>query len=257
MEANRKAGAVMEEKKKKRVRFEIDRTGCFAEAAMILLLLSAIFRLIGSWGQWGDEFFTATQIILPVCACVLFLLCIYFFGKKGFWLSSIPVLLGVTFFIIKSLAFESLIHTILCIVLYIAVAVIYCGTIFGVIKTKWLLPPLFGLPFLYHVLVEDLAAMRDTANPVTFTDGMMEMSVLCVMAALFCIGLGLKKKKPEPERELPKIKDPVIFAPKTAKKAEEPAEGKANAAAVEAQAQDTAERKGTAFAEKEPEPVAK
>lgn len=227
----------MMEKGKARAKFEIDKTGCFAETAMILLMLSAIFRLIGSWGRWGDKFFTATQIILPVCACVLFILCIYFFGKKGFWLSAIPALLGVAFFIIKSLGFESLIHTILCIGLYIAVAVIYCGTVFGLIRTKWLLPPLFGLPFLYHVLVEDLAAMQDTVNPVTFTDGMMEMSVLCVMAALFCTGLGLKKKKPETEKELPKIKDPVVFAPQKDEKAREPAAEKTEATAAAAQEQ--------------------
>ena len=94
---------------------------------------------------------------------------------------------------------------------------------FGLIRTKWLLPPLFGLPFLYHIFVEDLAAMRDTANPVTFTDGMMEMSVLCVMLALFLVGLALKKKKTENKVELPKIKDPVVIANNSASPAAEPA----------------------------------
>ena len=49
------------------------------------------------------------------------------------------------------------------ILLYLAVAVIYSGTVLGFIRTKWLLPPLFGLPFLYHIFVEDLAKLRDAA----------------------------------------------------------------------------------------------
>ena len=38
---------------------------------------------------------------------------------------------------------------------------------------------------------------------------MQEMSVLCIMAALFCTGMGLKKRQPA-EPELPKIADPVV-----------------------------------------------
>lgn len=214
--------AIMKENYGRRAKFEIDRTGFLAEAAIILMLLSAIFRLIGSWGLWGDEFFVATQIILPICCCVGYALFLFLFGKKVFWLTTLPVLLGVIFFILKSLGFDSVIHTLLCIILYMAVAVIYTATAFGLIRTKWLLPPLFGLPLLYHIFVEDLAAMRDTANPVTFTDGMMEMSVLCVMAALLCVGLGLKKRKSPEDKELPKIKDPVVLAPKKPEPAEEP-----------------------------------
>lgn len=202
----------MEEPKKKRAKYEIDKTGFLAESAVILLILSSVFRLIGSWGSWGDSYFVATQVILPVACCIMFVLCILLLGRKGFWLSALPVLLGVAFFIIKAFGFESRLHMVLCIILYIAVAVIYCGTVFGFIRTKWLLVPLFGLPLLYHIFVEDLAAMRDTANPVSFTDGMMEMSVLCIMAALLCVGLALRKRRPA-EPELPKMKPPKVIAP--------------------------------------------
>ena len=232
----------MKENNGRRAKFEIERTGFLAEAAIILMLLSAIFRLIGSWGLWGDEFFVATQIILPICCCVGYALFLFLFGKKVFWLTTLPVLLGVVFFILKSLGFDSAIHTLLCIILYMAVAVIYTATAFGLIRTKWLLPPLFGLPLLYHIFVEDLAAMRDTANPVTFTDGMMEMSVLCVMAALLCVGLGLKKRKTGEEKELPKIKDPVVLAPKKPEPAEEPAAAAETAGGLTAEAPAAAEQ---------------
>ena len=192
-----------------KVRFSIDKTGFFAESAMILLILSAIFRIIGCWGLWTDRVYALMLILLPVCCCLLLALCILLFGKKGFFLSFIPVLLGVVFFVFKSLYFDNWIHTVLCILLYMVVAVLYTGTVFGWIRTKWLLPPLFALPFLYHVIVEDLPALSNTAQPVTFADGMQEMSVLCIMAAMFCIGIGLKKHVKEPKVIEPEVVEPV------------------------------------------------
>ncbi len=196
------AGAAGKNREKRpRARFYLERSSAWAQICIIFMLLSAIFRLFGVWGLWEDEFFRATQILLPLCCNILFALCVFLFGKRGFFLSAIPVLMGVAFFIIKSFGFESLLHTVLCILLYLAVAVIYTGTVLGYIRTKWLLPPLFGLPFLYHVFVEDLAKLRDAANPMTLSQGLQELSVLCVMASLFCVGMGLKKRtdaaKPE------------------------------------------------------------
>ena len=181
-----------------RVKYFLDKTGFFAESAIYFLFMAAVFRLIGCWGLWTDRVFLLMQIALPVGCCLLLALCIVLFGKKGFFLSCVPVLLGVVFFIFKSRSFDSWMHMVLGILLYMLVAVLYTATVFGWIRTKWLLPPLFGLPFLYHVIVEDLPALSNTAEPVTFAAGMQEMSVLCIMAALFCIGIGLKKRPVEP-----------------------------------------------------------
>lgn len=180
--------------KKPRARFYLERSSAWAQLCIIFMLLSAIFRLFGVWGLWDDEFFRNTQILLPLCCNLLFALFVFLFGKRGFFLTIIPVLMGVAFFIIKSLGFESHLHTLLCIILYLAVAVIYSGTVLGFIRTKWLLPPLFGLPFLYHIFVEDLARLRDTVDPMTLSEGLQELSVLCVMVSLFCVGMGLKKR---------------------------------------------------------------
>ena len=181
-----------------RVKYYIPRGSFFAESAMILLILAAVFRVIGCWGYWNDYVNFLMLLALPVCCCLLLALCILLFGKKGFFLSVIPVLLGVVFFVFKSLSFNSWLHTVLCILLYILVAVIYTATVFGWIGTKWLLPPLFVLPFVYHIVIEDLPALNNTAVPVTFAAGMQEMSILCIMAALFCVGMGLKKRPVEP-----------------------------------------------------------
>ena len=176
-----------------KIKYTIDKKSFFGHSAILLMAMSAIFRVIGCWGLWTEPVFAVMHILVPVISCLLLILCVSFLGKKGFFLSCVPVILGVVFFVYKSFSFESRIHMVLCILLYLAVAVLYTGTVVGSIHTKWLLPPLFGLPFIYHIVVEDLPALNNTAVPVTFADGMQEMSILCIMAALFCIGMGLKK----------------------------------------------------------------
>ncbi len=224
--------------KASRIKYYIDRSGFFAESAVILLILAALFRIIGCWGYWNDRTNGIMLLALPMCCCVLLALCIVLFGKKGFFLSTIPVLLGVVFFVFKALNFSSWEHMVLCILLYLLVAVIYTATVFGWIGTKWLLPPLFGIPFLYHIVVEDLPALNNTAEPVTFAAGMQEMSILCIMAALFCVGMGLKKRAAEVEN----VEAEVV----------EPEPEPENIQPAQIQAQPEAEEEAAAPADKEP-----
>ena len=191
-----------------RTRFYLDKTGFFAESAVILLAIAIIFRIIGSIGMWNNRVDAIMLVLLPVMCCLLLILCIILFGKKGFFLSFIPVLLGVVFFVFKSLSFESWMHTVLCVILYVVVAVIYTATVIGWIHTKWLLPVLFGLPFIYHVAAEEIPALIKTPESVSFAAGMQEMSVLCIMAALFCIGMGLKKRETAPTVIEPEVVEP-------------------------------------------------
>ena len=192
-----------------RTRFYLDKTGFFAESAVILLAMAIIFRVIGCIGMWSNRVDAIMLVLLPVLCCLLLILCIVLLGKKGFFLSFIPVLLGVVFFVFKSLGFESWMHTVLCVILYVVVAVIYTATVIGWIHTKWLLPVLFGLPFIYHVAVEDIPALIKTPESVTFAAGMQEMSVLCIMAALFCIGIGLKKRPPKQKKSRKEAAEPA------------------------------------------------
>ena len=183
-----------------RTRFYLDKTGFFAESAMIFFALAIVFRVIGCLNMWGNKVDVVMLVLLPVTCCLLMILCILLLGKKGFFLSFIPVLLGVMFFVFKALSFESWLHTVLCVILYLVVAVVYTATVIGWIRTKWLLPPLFGLPFLYHVAVEDVPVLVKAPETVTFAAGMQELSILCVMAALFCVGMGLKKRPPKQKK---------------------------------------------------------
>ena len=190
-------------KKPAREKYYIDPHGFWASSAVMLMLLSALFRVIGSWGLWSESAYFYLQFLLPLACNLVYIACILLLGKKGFFLSIIPVVFGVVFFIIKATYFPNLIHMVLCILLYVVVLIIYSFTVFGVIHTKLLLIPLFGLPLIYHIFVEDMPALNNSAVPVTFSAGMLEMSVLCIMASMLCVGIGLKKRVPAPAAEQP------------------------------------------------------
>ena len=222
---------------KPRAKFYVEKNSALVHAAVIFMALSAVFRLVGCWGMWGDQFFAASQIGLPLVCNLLFILFILLLGGRAFWTTSLPVILGVVFFIIKSFTFDSWLHTVLCILLYMLVAVLYSATAFGIIRTKWLLVPLLGLPFIYHVAVEDAAALR--AGTVTFAAGMQEVSVLCIMLALLFTALAMKKRKTIEDVELPKIKDPKVIVP--AKPAADAAAPAPEPAAAPASAPETAD----------------
>lgn len=197
---------------REKVKFSVERDSFGAEAMIILLSLSIIFRIIGCWGLWTDRNYLAFQICLPIFSALLMILSVWFFGRRALWITVIPVFLGIVFFIIKSLDFESRLHTVLCILLYIVVLAVYFCTVFGILKTKWFLVPLFGLPFLYHVYV-DFAALNHSAETVSFAAGMQEMGVLCIMLGLLFLSLSMKKTVTVETVELPKIKDPKVVAP--------------------------------------------
>ena len=71
---------------------------------------------------------------------------------------------------------------------------------FGVIRTKWLLAPLFGLPLLYHIFVEDRNTLLANENAMSLGDWLPEISVLCVMMSLLLICFAMKKRDFAAER---------------------------------------------------------
>lgn len=177
-----------------KTRFYLDKTGFFAESAMIFLVLAAVFRFFGCWGMWENKGEYVMLTLLPIFCCLLMTLCIIFFGRRCFFLSVIPVMLGVVFFVWKALYYPSWVNTVICVVYNLAVAVIYTGTVFGWIPTKWLLVPMFALPFLYRVSVIDIPALSNKAEPVLFSTGMQELSILGILAGMFCVAMALRKR---------------------------------------------------------------
>ncbi|MBE6569559.1 MAG: hypothetical protein E7658_05005 [Ruminococcaceae bacterium] len=131
--------------------------------------------------------------LFPVAAAVAFIAVVCFIGREV-RLTCISVFLGVVFFILKANTFDTLIHTFLCVILYLTVLSTYALTLFGVIPTKKLLYPLFALPLFYHIVVEDTQYYFFADPPVPFVEWLPEISVLCIMAALLCVSFALTKK---------------------------------------------------------------
>lgn len=178
-----------------KIRYSVSRKNFFVKLSAALMLISALCRFLGYWGFWSNQKpeFAVFQILLPIACNLLFAAMIVYMGRRFFSLTSIPVMLGVLFFIIKAFTFDSILHTILCICLYLAVAFIYTATVFGVIRTKWLFLPLFGIPLAVHIAMDrDMFAPAEGA--VKLGQLLPEMSVLCIMAALFFICFAMKKR---------------------------------------------------------------
>ena len=240
-------------KHRPRAKFYVDKKGHFVHDAVLFMLLSVIFRLVGCWGLWTDKFFVITQILLPVASALLFVLILRFLGDRAFTLTILPVLAGAAFFVIRALGYDNMLQAVLGIALCVLAAVLYMLTAIGLIRTKWLLVPFFALALCYRIFVEDLIALRDAENPVLFSEGMLELSVICILLGLMFTALALKKRRLLEEANLPKIKDPVVIKPQKPAKPETAVPAKPAAAAVAAPAKPDAAKPAAPAAPAAPE----
>lgn len=177
-----------------RCRYFIDRKNPFAVISVLLMLLSAVIRIIYYTAGEMTRAVLWIYLINTVAASVIFFVAVMFFGKTVPQLTFLPVAMGVFFFAYKALGFPSVVHTVLCLLLYSGVAVLYALTVFGVIRTKVLLCLIFGLPFLYHLFVEDTQKYFFASPAVPVFEWLPEISVLMIIASLFFISLSFEKR---------------------------------------------------------------
>ena len=162
--------------------------------SVALMLLCATLRGVYYFGKSLSPLELWVYSLTVTVACLLFAVFVIGFGRSRPRLILIPVALGVFFFIVKAFSFERLVHTVLCVILYTAVLVIFSLTLLGVIPTKRLLYPLFGLPLAYHIFVEDMQ-LYILANPrPPFVEWLPEISVLCIMASLLAVSYAIRKR---------------------------------------------------------------
>lgn len=175
--------------------FRMDRKHPAAWLSVFLMLAAAGIRVIYFWGESLTPVYFWIHYVNVIAACLLFAVAVLIFGETFPQLTALSVLMGVVFFMVKAFTFETRIHTILCLILYTAVLVLYSLTVFGIIRTKYVLYPLFGLPFLYHVIAED-SQYYYLADPMPpFREWLPEISVLCIMASLFFIAVAMKRNR--------------------------------------------------------------
>ena len=168
----------------------IPKMGILVVLSLVFMLASAVIRIAWVCGEDAlPAAFVWTQVVLPLVANLSFVAIVLRDGKDRLFRTAISVWLGCVFFALKALTFPSVLHTVLCLCLYALVAALYTATVTGRISTQKLLWPLFGLPLLYHIFVEDMQ------QEWTFHTFLPELSVLCCMMALLMISLAMKKKE--------------------------------------------------------------
>lgn len=179
---------------KRRLNVTIPEKGLAVYAALGFMVAAAALRL---WYYLPMQVDAGTKLLhlwMPVAAAAVFLLG---FAMGCGWVKPMAigsVVIGVVFFILKARNFEP-VHQTLCTILYVLVLVLFTLTVLGLLPTKKLLYPLFGLPLAYHILVEDTKAYFFADPPVPVRQWMPELSVLCIMAALLCLSISLKTEK--------------------------------------------------------------
>ena len=85
-------------------------------------------------------------------------------------------------------------HRLFCTLLYYAVLHLYILTVEGILPTKKLLYPLFGLPLCYHIFVEDMQMYILASPKPPFVEWLPEISVLCIMASLLAVSFAIRKR---------------------------------------------------------------
>lgn len=188
----------MEETKKK---LYVEKSGFWTEASMLFMVLAMVCRVIGSIGRWGDMHYLVTMVALPVFSGLLFLLCLIAFGKRAFWTTVIPVVIGVVFFVFRAMNVENEWQMVAFIALYVVIVVLYTMT-FSHPKLKWVLALVLLLAFAGHVVLQDLPVLMDLENPVSFVEGMQEMSILLLILSLLSVSFAMRMmNKPVKEKK--------------------------------------------------------
>jgi hypothetical protein len=171
--------------------YSLHITNKFTAAGLGMMAVSVLIRTVYFAVEGGSAALLLVHWLLPVLAAVTF----FFVVLKGLpaEYTALGVLFGVVFFMVKAFTFATRLHTVLCLILYLTVLCLYSATVFGVIPTKKLLYPLFWLPLLYHIFVEDMQLYVFAEPPVPYFEWLPEISVLLIMAGLLCISIGLDR----------------------------------------------------------------
>ena len=241
---------------KNRTKYYVEKDGIFCHGTIIFLALSCVFCLIGSIGRWYDEFFVISQVLLPVVCSILFAFFLMLFGKKLLWLTCLPAVIILAFFVIKSSEYNSLAYTIISIAMSVISVFIYSAVSFGWMKKKWLLILVLTVSFFYHLYVKDYLTLMllDPNNSISFQELMQEISLLFIILAALSTALAMKNKMSIEEMNLPKMRTPKVIVNKdsnadtpetvTDKKESLPAQEEAKALQTENTAINAAENAG-------------
>ena len=153
-------------------------------------------QILGYAHRLNEPLIAVPVVFLTVLSAVLMIVMTLKFGQKALWVSIFPVVIGVLGFAFKLFIDPregSLLHHISAAVLYAAIIVIWSLTVLYIIRTKWLLVILFLVPFLKHVMLNDLPVLLGTADPVSVSTWMKELCMLFFMLAMTFSAMSFEK----------------------------------------------------------------
>ena len=125
-----------DERMKKRVAYYVSRKNPLIWLAALVMLASAALRIANVCGKGADARTVWLLVVLPVTACVFYVLNILCNGKDRFYRSSVPVFLLAIYYGIKvTLVSPYLWLTFVFWIAYLAIAAFYAVTVSGHVKS--------------------------------------------------------------------------------------------------------------------------
>ena len=171
----------------------VPRVNALVILSALCMVCSAVVRTVWAHGETAISRPTFwLQILLPIAANLFFALTALMDCRERLYRTAIPVWMGCVFFAVKAQGFPSRLHTVLCLLLYALVAVLYTATVTGRVPSQVPLWFLFGLPMAYHIIIEDRQKIGWPLH-----DWLPEISVLLCMAAMLLLSLTMKKRPVE------------------------------------------------------------
>lgn len=230
----------------------VDRNGGSGRNAIIFFALAIVFRSLGIIQRAGDllayKYSLFSELILPLAFCALMILCIVLFGKNHFWLSIVPMMIGILFFILRSISADNILagkpgdwSAAIHIGVYLLILMLFSCAVLRFPVLKWVLIPVYILGSVYHVIFEDVPAIAEGGASLSFSSVMNELSILFIALGLIFItfafrtagaaeGAKTEKKKAEKKE---KEKKQGLFARLFSKKSGNPEKDTAESVAPE------------------------
>lgn len=164
-----------------------------AKSAVVFMILSGLVRLgyyLFICSEKKTAWLVGIHLLLPTLA-VFGLAAVFLAVGDRTLKPMIPfALMGVIFFACKALTFAFW-HRAFCLCLYALAGGICLGTALGFLRRRIWLFLVFFLPFTVHVS-NDIFRISRTGAGTDWLSYLPEVSVLCLMAGMFCFALSLR-----------------------------------------------------------------
>lgn len=177
----------------KHSRLYLDKNSFCTGASSTCMVMAIVFCIFGSIQNSTGIVNLLLICVIPVVSLLLYLLCIIMFGKRLFVVSCIPAVIWFAHAVLKSINRDDRIATLLFIIMYLILAVLYCCTLSGAFRYRKLAAVISFLPVLYLVFIRDWNVITGVET-VSFSAIMLEMSSLSVLTGFAFALAGLRTK---------------------------------------------------------------